>query len=290
MNKRIEISENPRVDKNIDFLEWYLKVVQRGYLPALNVEEMQHFVDFITEWYEIKYTDSFLASVSLNIVAENQKDDLARMMDMETLKTRLNQAERDFLEGRYRMGNGTNFEDQTISISILDELGMPHYITVRTFDGEIIGDLGVFAAVKKKGQSLKVEELLDLLSHRESPYDCSILKRVVRTHEIDLQVREALFRFITLNLKNGKKIISASRGVTVFEQTVNKAQADLRQKRATQWRYEISRHFTSHLDPELAYLDHICEAEDTVLEDRRADRLKTKINRLICANYSPLKK
>ncbi len=245
----IMLSDEPRVDMNIEFLEWLYDKVKKGYLPSLLVEEMSEFVRRIATWYEFKYTKE-------QLLADEAPDDLVYTMSLEALKTRLTPKEEIAFTCPYRQGNGFDFDSHTISFYIEDSKGNIHRLVARKTDGCLIGDLGIFTYLSDPTKPLYVEELLDILSDYPN-YDLTNLRRIVTTHERDLQLRDALFKLVAMNLNNSK--------------------CDLNEKtrtlRVSRWLQEISAHLGINIDID----QNFTESDDSLLSIKEAKRLREKI-------------
>lgn len=216
LTKKVALTEVPHVDQNLGLLDWLFRTTKEGYLPLLDVHELEVLLNKIVSWYEFKYP-----SKTLVVVSETQ-DELTKMMTIEELKNRLTPKEVAFLENHYRMGNGQNFIDGTLSFEVGDISGKPHYLNADVKSGQLVGDLGIFASLIKRG-SITLEELSKILSICPE-YDTTTLRRILFHHEYDTILLNTFLSLVTLTLRNHEDELCE----------------EARQKRAKLWIMEAS--------------------------------------------------
>lgn len=192
-----------KIDENLNFLLWLYDRVLNGYLPLLNVTEMKSLVDTIVRWYEIKYPNKnsiVTADGQYTFMGNNSTESMQIGEFLESLSG----LEQEIFRDNYRLGRSNNFEKNTLTFYIKDEFGISHRLEATTNTGELIGDLGIFAAVKPQKEALTIEELHEVLKSC-SKYDTSELDRIVDAHICDETMRKMLLRTITLAMSSSKK-------------------------------------------------------------------------------------
>lgn len=78
------------ITKNIEFIEWISREVKNGYNCSLTYEQMQKLVDFLVDWYEIKYPNHYF-DLKCGIYDDTIKDnqELSKNMNFEAFLYRL---------------------------------------------------------------------------------------------------------------------------------------------------------------------------------------------------------
>ncbi len=76
------------LNKNKEFLKKYKEMIKNGYEPLLSIDGMQELIDYIVNWYEIKYPDVELQEY-MHRVGEFAVKPIAPYMDTKQLLSRL---------------------------------------------------------------------------------------------------------------------------------------------------------------------------------------------------------
>ena len=189
--------------KNKDFLKKHKEMLKNGYNPILSIDGMQYLIDYIVNWYEIKYPD-----IELNEYASYtgylDVEPIAKYLDIRQLLSRLGPLTACFMRCNYRgvSGRRISFEDSSGNISECTALVFDisygqesHYIYVNNETGLVRYDEKVYWFYRTP--DVYFEDLLNLSSQM---YNLSSVKRCLQLHNQDIELRDNLIKLAALKM------------------------------------------------------------------------------------------
>lgn len=188
------------LEKNEKFLFWFYTNMSKGYFPLLNLEEIQRFIDLCVYWYEFKYP--FNNFEVRDGFAKFDGDEQSNLMDFNAFRYRIEPRLVNLLDLPYRMGNGKNYKDQLVNITITDKDTLKeHVVNIDERSGKVRGgDLDFLTEYATTDEPLTIVELhytfKSLVERGENNFNISVLERVFMHHKIDLQLRRQIFDLI----------------------------------------------------------------------------------------------
>lgn len=210
--------------KNKQFLKKLKRFVKNGiYEPNLSIDEMQNLINYIANWYEIKYPDMELNNESYKNEDLNVES-IAQYMSVNQLLSRLGNDANAFLRSYYRYFSGfygTTKDindreinnDYVLSINIGLE-GELKFIFVSSKTGLINDVVGI-------NMDLYHKSLIDLFSLDETKYNLEDVKKCVLLHNLNGMISRDIIEFTALKLvysKNTKPEIGIKRATLLLEE------------------------------------------------------------------------
>ena len=188
--------------KNKKFLKQLKLLIKNGvYEPNLSIDEMQYLIDYIANWYEIKYPDMELNNATYQDKDLNV-DSISQYMSVKQLLSRLGNNANIFLRSYYRaLGgfygtttdiNGKEINDYILPINIgLD--GELKYVYASSKTGLINDTKGIFIDLYHKS-------LFDLYSLDENKFNLQDVKKCVLLHDLNDMISRDIIKFAALKL------------------------------------------------------------------------------------------
>ncbi len=208
------------LERNHEFLNWFKRTISKGYISYIGIDELQKLIDYIVNWYEIKYPERELERL------EGIKDDdfdevksIADKMDINQLLFRLSRRQISLMECNYRANNGFQYADSKndsalwnsrVSVRIYKKdkneyLGEQFSIIINPKTGEFDSknyDLGKYLADKNIA---KLDDLLIFL--REKYYeqlDLIELEECIYNHNNDMKLRHKILELAAIKMVYSK--------------------------------------------------------------------------------------
>ena len=183
---------------NKSFLTWYRELEKDGFYFKLNLEQMQNLIDKIALFFEFKYPDNMLLVDKREGNCFNQCKGISKKLDINQLKYRFYNDYVSFLECNYQ-GYLVIRKKKKLE---LYELGW--YLIQINNDGT----LNEFDLVGLKEECFidditgikTVEDLLVRFREEKSVADYSEVEKCVWSHQVDIQIRNAILRLIPFRL------------------------------------------------------------------------------------------
>lgn len=252
------------LQENEQFLLWLNKNIDLGYIPPLNLKELQKMIDVITTWYEYKYPVSRNSFYDIE-VPPFTIDYMSDAMTLTALRTRLTTKERVFLDCKFRIGIQDTQDDSVKFIIKERSKNVEHQISIDCKTGLLKdADLEFLELFQDVKDSISIVEMYHTLKMYDN-YDISELKSIHLHHKTDLRLRRRLFELINLALIYSKD-----------------ATPEIGYKRAQMFSREFSRYF--HIDIEPPELESLPlekpqkRLTDTVKMMRLISKISTKIS------------
>jgi len=200
----------------VAYIDQYKKA---GYNVYSDISEIKKLIDFITNWYEIKYPDNIIEmskeayiSVRKSIlymikpIHETRKtESLSKYMDYYQLMLRLPESMHRILECWYKGNDHDGNSRFGTYIGLKDSL-VEHNIPidVSVYYGELDITKSILLDKYMKISCSSIDELVDENNFSKNvdytEIDFSDPIKVVKTHEIDLEIRNKIFNIIILKL------------------------------------------------------------------------------------------
>jgi len=195
------------IKNNNEFLNFYKCLLEDGYKPYLNYEDMQEFINKIANWYEVKYPDKLLEEKDDNIYLDK--------MDSYHLKMYLNNKLASILDVPYRSkfgGNrqvGNNWEP-FIAIRLPIKESNKEKVIYKELE-DLIVYVNPYTGIVYKNYMLedyniKNEIYIDELLNRfkNTNLDLKELELIIKLHKEDIILRNELLSLIPYKLLYSK--------------------------------------------------------------------------------------
>lgn len=199
----------------------YLKVQElKGYVSYLNVNEINNLINKVSAWYDLKYPNYELAKLDINNFKLEDMNILSQYMNSDELFKRLSFLENTFLTGEYRykragsIKRNNNKVDNWTDVIWIDvprkSLDPKCPIWLKPLDLKVLVDVksGMVLNIGELDEyiynvhSLKLDDLLKVLEPFKDTLDLRNISYVVKTHNIDLELRNKVLELISLKLIN----------------------------------------------------------------------------------------
>lgn len=192
------------IKSNSAFLFWlasYLDNYDEDYFTYINLDEMQMFIDELTEIYKFKYSDETLKDTDIKdlYIISDSKDLFKNNM------LSFNKKCYYFLKGRINCGSNTIIRNSfplprpnTVAVTTikLEDQEIPIYI--RTKDTCIIEPKSIFGI--QLGNNCDIFKLLLLLAKSDKNIDYSNLTKLLSNYSFNLQLRDKLVECVIYKL------------------------------------------------------------------------------------------
>lgn len=199
----------------------YLKVQElKGYVSYLDVNEIYNLINKVSAWYDLKCPNYELAKLDINNFKLEDMNILSQYMNSDELFKRLSFLENVFLTGEYRykragsIKRSNNKVDNWTDVIWIDvprkSLDPKCPIWLKPLDLKVLVDVksGMVLNIGELDEyiynvhSLKLDDLLKDLEPFKDTLDLRNISYVVKTHNIDLELRNKVLELISLNLIN----------------------------------------------------------------------------------------
>lgn len=199
----------------------YLKVHElKGYVSYLDVNEINNLINKVSAWYDLKYPNYELAKLDINNFKLEDMNILSQYMNSDELFKRLSFLENTFLTGEYRykragsIKRSNNRVDNWTDVIWIDvprkSLDPKCPIWLKPLDLKVLVDVksGMVLNIGELDEyiynvhSLKLDDLLKDLEPFKDTLDLRNISYVVKTHNIDLELRNKVLELISLKLIN----------------------------------------------------------------------------------------
>lgn len=207
------------LNTNQDFLNYLDTITKLGY-NDLELGELQELINYIVNWYEIKYPDKELAyyngikdSSFLGIKS------ISKVMNIKQLLYRLTPKQVGLIEGKYYANGSYQIKEhdniyKTITVIILNKLkqdnnyldNLPLLLKINSKTGKVLemGELEEYLSTKK----LNLEQLYLILKNRfNNIYDLSNLEKCLNNHGSRKELRDKILEFTSLKLLYSRNTI-----------------------------------------------------------------------------------
>lgn len=202
--------EKYNLKNNEYFLKWYSKQIKNGYLPYLQLFEMQEFIDTIVLWYEIKYPEKeFEFYEGIREDKFKNVKPISKILNFQQLMFRLSNIQSDIVDCVYRAHGGGYPDKIFFGINIIGSKSHSYCIVSANYK------TGIISSFHSSEQGIKIDcskqvtldELLKILENSEHLFDLEELKTSVNNHNIDLEIRKKLLQYVALKLLYSKNTI-----------------------------------------------------------------------------------
>lgn len=207
------------LNTNQDFLNYFDTITKLGY-NDLELEELQDLINYIVNWYEIKYPDKELAYYNgikdCNFLYIKS---ISQVMNIKQLLYRLTSRQVGLIEGKYYANGSYQIKEQdntykTITVLILNKLkqdnnyfdNLPLLLKINSKTGEVLelDELEEYLSNKK----LNLEQLYLILKNKfNNIYDLSNLEKCLNNHETRKELRDKILEFVSLKLLYSRSTI-----------------------------------------------------------------------------------
>lgn len=171
--------------KNKKFLKWLNSNIEKGYRNFISPEEMEKLINFITNWYEIKYPEKELMYYE-GIITNDVRcvPRISENMEFNQLFYRLSNNLQQLIKCEYRYA---------YSIDINYETGI--------IDKYFLKQMGIISE-----NEITIDDLLQNLKNSNSNNDIDYeeVETLIKDHNIDLELREKILFFTSLKILYSK--------------------------------------------------------------------------------------
>lgn len=197
----------------------YLKVQElKGYVSYLDVNEINNLINKVSSWYDLKYPNYELSKLDIDNFKLEDMNILSQYMNSDELFKRLSFLENAFLTGEYRYKRAGSIKGRSNKVDnwteviwidvprksmdpkcpiLLKPLGLKVLVDVKSGYVLNVGELDDYIS---NVHSLKLEDLLKSLEPFKDTLDLRNIEYVVKTHDIDLELRKRILELISLKL------------------------------------------------------------------------------------------
>ena len=212
-----EDKKNYEIENNKDFLSWWKSTVNNGYHSFIGLNELQELVDFIVNWYEIKYPEKELESnEGITYIDFEDIKKISDVMDIKQLMYRLSHNKLCLMECGYRAsGWSQQYKDGEFKLEIFmsinkkgEEKSFPYMILNADYmTGEVLGYYGLKKYIDSD-DSICLDELLEVFDKKYADeLDYTELKESVYDHNCDMELRHRILQLVALKLLYSKNTI-----------------------------------------------------------------------------------
>lgn len=206
------------VEKNCFFLEWLSYITDKGYVPYMNTERLQEFIDIITYWYEMKYPERFFdASEGITDLKFPNQSYLSKMMNVQELLYRMTDKQNSLIACDYRSTTGgiRHIYNEKKEIVDYQNMGFIHIKEADKFDISIhfdcssgMGEISFAAEEDSNSKSIHIENMLGILREKlGDSIDLSSLERCIYIHDCDMKLRRRVLQMAALKMLYSKNTI-----------------------------------------------------------------------------------
>ena len=188
------------VEKNTEFIKYYEEKVKEGYHPTLNLDEIQKLIDKLAMFFEFKYPEEMLDAFRYGGTEKKAFYEcvkIAKKLDIEQLKYRLNYNELCFLECKYPLYVTLRSKSKKLYVSSFSRIRI-------NSDGRIassgLEDLEFDGFIKDTDGITRVEDLLGRFFGLETDVDYSELEHVVTNHKNSVAIRNKVLEMTMLKM------------------------------------------------------------------------------------------
>lgn len=204
------------LNKNKDFLQWLKNIEKQGYTCPINLDDMQDLINYLVNWYEIKYPNKDLEGVcQTEYIYDNKPNSISDMMNTKQLLYRLNCSQASLLECNLRWNSWMKEEDGIyLSLSIEDNQADDYFkkfsLFVHNKTGKVIP---TYELSRYLDDSMNLDELYlnDILTLFDEKYadrlDYSEVIECICNYQCDLELRNMLIELSALKMLYSKKTI-----------------------------------------------------------------------------------
>lgn len=211
------------LNTNENFLKYLNAKIKEGYNFNFTIEELQELIDYIVNWYEIKYPEKELAYY--NGIKNSKFSDiksLSKAMNIDQLLYRLTSNQLKLLESGYQANGSyqipienkekTTYKIQTIVLITRKNLTnysndlsyfflKIDYLTGRVLD---IDELDEYISPK----NLNLEQLYLILKNKfNQEFDLSNIENCIKNHEFTIELRDKILQLTAIKLLYSKNTI-----------------------------------------------------------------------------------
>lgn len=212
----------PEYRYKIAELDDYIKECKKkGYNVYSNISNLHNLIEFISNWYKIKYPDNIIEMSIESYNANKEKkfyvvkpkhetrktENLSMYMDYYQLMLRLPESMHQIIECWYKGINEDDTKGNNIYVRVYNKLSKKtQHITIEInkYDGSI--DL-IYQIVLDNYFKINVSSLEDLNNYSSAPspkiarsIDFRDINKIFKSHELDLEIRNKVFELIVLKL------------------------------------------------------------------------------------------
>ena len=215
------------LESNKEFLDLFKRMIISGYIPLVEVDELQRLIDYLTSWYEIKYPEKELMDNCIDLISISP---LQEVMSISQLLYRLSYREHALIECKYRGDiyqypvlenektvswnqflriniNHKNITKDNLIDSFIEYGLLPYFIIdIDINDGKVIMNSNLSKYINDD-ETIYISDLLEIFSKYEKELDLSNLKKCLYNHECDLKIRKMILQFVALKLLYSKNTI-----------------------------------------------------------------------------------
>ena len=188
------------VEQNSEFIKYYKEKLKEGYHPTLNLDEIQKLIDKLAMFFEFKYPEEIFDA--FRYVGGTEKKafyecvKIAKKLDIEQLKYRLNHDELCFLECEYpvylTLRRPKKLFGNSISTIRVDSNGK--------IASSELEDLEFEGFIKDTDGITRIEDLLGRYFGLETDVDYSELERAVTNHKNSVAIRNKVLEMTMLKM------------------------------------------------------------------------------------------
>lgn len=188
---------------NQRFMEYYNNKINLGYIPIINLQEMQQLIEEIALFMEFKYPHYMLKSI---IYSKNISDDIlnsrkiSKLFDIEELKRRLHNDYVQFLDCNYCEHVKLQITNENLSRIWQPTMEIFRISPNGKIEQYVLENLRELDFIQDIDGIQRIEDLLGRFKGIETNVDYSDLERVVEKHKNDISMRNKILNLVSLKI------------------------------------------------------------------------------------------
>ena len=196
------------IKKNKEFLVWLNSM---NYAPVINVDEMQELIDYIANWYEIKYSEKELTpGVKYRYVQDNGS--LSKEMTIDKLLYRLPNSQLSFMLAGYRASSWVTLDDDNVyAVPRIIKVGEEDVFPINeipVYVNHLTGNINIQGEIQDYYHGDPDVDIPGLIKYFKEnypdKYNFKLLEDCEYRHECDIKLRNELLQITALKLLYSK--------------------------------------------------------------------------------------
>lgn len=199
--------KNYILNNNKEFLNWYKSQIEKGYIPNLDLEQIQDLINKIIIYYNEKYSDIILD-------LKNGHNKVYNYNVWLKFKKNVNQNYLKALNCNYRFHYKYKIKDDRVFLWLFDRKNSNKRISIMADKNGFVTnyDINRFKdIITFDHKNVTLDELYySLINNANERYDCTQLKKCIDFHDVDVELREKIFDNVVECLINSDKKVRSN--------------------------------------------------------------------------------
>lgn len=240
-----------QINQNEEFIKWLNDKIDNGYSSLISIKDLQELIDFLVNWYEIKYPEKELEmNEGIRYFEFINIERLSKEMNFRQLMYRISHNEYCLINCKYRSrlgGSNPIYKNNEIvgydsiigiqikrknrqNVEIWELYDCKNYPYFLIFADPVNGKVKVQKELKEyiKKEQISLEHLLLILENKyKEELDFEELESCIFNHKTDLELRNKILQLVALKLVYSRNTIPergyerAKRFINEFNKKLN---------------------------------------------------------------------